>query len=259
MSVRGIVADSKYAQMTPSKTFIGFNNNNLFRVDPRISGSSKMAEGKQYATKNDFSCAVTTGNGEVALASEKGDIRLYNKLGIRAKSHLPAFGDPILGIDTTEDGRYVLATCKTYLLLVRTVSDDGSVSGFTKSLGAKKPAPIRLQLKPEHAAYVGEISFTPAKFNIGSSGPEKFIVTSTGPFVITWNFRRIKQGKVFDYTIKQYQDNVVADQFKFNDNRAIVVALPHDVKVADKTSFVTPKKLYSSARVDRDSIVNSPF
>lgn len=30
----------------------------------------------------------------------------------------------------------------------------------------------------------------------------------------TWNFRRVKNGQLYDYTIKQYQDQVVADNFK---------------------------------------------
>ena len=47
---------------------------------------------KQYATKNDFSAAVTTNTGKLAVASNKGDIRLFDRLGIRAKTQLPALG-----------------------------------------------------------------------------------------------------------------------------------------------------------------------
>jgi hypothetical protein len=53
-------------------------------------------------TKNKFSCAATTGKGELAVASAKGEIRLYNKLSTRAKTMLPGLGDAIIGIDTTE-------------------------------------------------------------------------------------------------------------------------------------------------------------
>ncbi len=45
-----------------------------------------------YKTKVDFSAASTTGNGELAMANEKGEIRLYNKLDKRAKTALPGFG-----------------------------------------------------------------------------------------------------------------------------------------------------------------------
>ena len=78
----------------------------------------------------------------------------------------------------------------------------------------KKPIPKRLQLKPEHVAALGiPISFTSAKFNTGE-GEEKNIVTSTGPYVITWNFRRVKQGKLYDYSIRKYHDTVVADKYE---------------------------------------------
>jgi hypothetical protein len=93
MPVNEIIPDSKYAQLTPQKTVIGINKNSIFRIDPRLSGTKRVVdESKQYATKSDFSCAVTTGRGELAVASKKGDIRLYNKLNIRAKTHLPGLG-----------------------------------------------------------------------------------------------------------------------------------------------------------------------
>ena len=125
---------------------------------------------KSYAVKNDFSCGATTGAGELAVASAKGEIRLFNKLDKRAKTLLPMFGDPILGVDTTENGKFILATCKTYLLLINTELNDGSGTGFTKSMGGAedKPIPKRLQLKPEHVAYMGSApSFTPARFSTG--------------------------------------------------------------------------------------------
>jgi len=40
---------------------------------------------KQYATKNDFSAATTTESGKVAVASNKGDIRLFDSIGKNAK------------------------------------------------------------------------------------------------------------------------------------------------------------------------------
>jgi hypothetical protein len=69
----------------------------------------------------------------------------------------------------------------------------------------KKPVPIRLQLRPEHVAWMQSVvSFTAAKFNTGEDGSEKAIITSTGPYVITWNFRKVKAGKLYDYQIKVF-------------------------------------------------------
>jgi hypothetical protein len=243
--------------MTPMKTIIGLNHNSIFRIDSRLPGTKRVeGESKQYVTKNDFSCGATTGKGELAVGSNKGEIRLYNKLNIRAKTHLPGLGDPIMGIDSTENGRFIIATCKTYLLLIDTEIKDGSkASGFQKSMGEYKPVPKRLQLKPEDVTRMGvPVQFTSAKFNTGA-GDEKTIVTSSGPFVITWNFRLVKQGKLYSYTIREYQDKVVADNFKYGQDRSIIVALPENVEMISKSTLQTPAKLLKS----RNSIVNSPF
>jgi hypothetical protein len=71
------------------------------------------------------------------------------------------------------------------------------------------------------------LSFTPARFNVGINEEEKTIVTSTGPYVITWNFRRVKLGHK-EYQIKEYADTVVADNFKYGQDRSIIVALPNE-------------------------------
>lgn len=242
--VTSILPNSKYSQMTGESTFIGLNSNSIFRIDPRLPGSKRVeTEMKSYAVKNDFSCGATTGNGELAVASAKGELRLFNKLDKRAKTLLPMFGDPILGVDTTENGKLILATCKTYLLLINTELTDGSgATGFTKSMGGaeSKPVPKRLQLKPEHVAYMGSApSFTPARFSTGQS-EERAIITSSGPYVITWNLRRVKQGHLYDYQIKKYDDVVVADNFRYGQDRSIVVTLPESVTMISKKSLSCP-------------------
>lgn len=254
--VTQILPDSKYAQMTPQKTLVGISSKAIFRIDPRLSGKKLVdSESKQYVSKNQFSCATTTGKGELAVASEKGDIRLFNKLNVRAKTHLPGIGDPIIGIDVTEDGKWIIATCKNYLLLINTTPKEGT-SGFHKSMGEQKPIPRRLQLKPEHVAWMGiPVNFTAARFNTGQDTEERTIVTSSGPYVITWNFRRVKQGHLNDYQIKKYSDNIVADNFRFGQDKNIIVALPNDVAMVSKSQLQTPSKLLKS----RSDIVNSPF
>lgn len=173
--VKSFLPDSKFAQTTQQQTFIGLSHNGVFRIDPRLAGSKLVdSEFKQYATKNDFSVASTTESGRLAVASNKGDIRLFDKLGKNAKTALPALGDAIIGLDVSADGRWVLATCKTYLLLVDTLIPEdagryGGSSGFDRSFPANaKPTPKRLQLKPEHIAHMeaeskAGISFKPAQ------------------------------------------------------------------------------------------------
>ncbi|ORX38466.1 cytoplasm protein, partial [Kockovaella imperatae] len=166
--VSNIIPESKYAQMDPQQTFIGHSHNGIFRIDPRVSGNKLVqSQFKQYATKNDFSTAATTDSGKLVVASNKGDIRLFDQIGKNAKTALPPLGDPIIGVDVTADGRWLVATCKTYLLLIDLLIGDGRYKGslgFDRSFPAdSKPVPKRLGLKPEHAAYMKDaVSFTPA-------------------------------------------------------------------------------------------------
>jgi tRNA (guanine9-N1)-methyltransferase len=83
-------ASSKYAGMTDEQTLIGLSKTGLYRIDPRLAGSKLVdSEYKQYKSANDFSAAATTEAGHIAVASAKGDIRLYDRLGINAKTALP--------------------------------------------------------------------------------------------------------------------------------------------------------------------------
>jgi hypothetical protein len=169
ITVDHIAPDNKFAEMTPEQTLVGASHNALFRVDPRVSGNKMVdSQYKQYAGKNKFSGVTTTATGKLAVASEKGDIRLFDSIGKNAKTALPPLGDPIVGIDVTADGRFIVATTKTYLLLIDTLIGDGKYAGslgFDRSFPANaKPIPRRLQLRNEHVAYMNhEISFTPAR------------------------------------------------------------------------------------------------
>ncbi|GAA5865793.1 hypothetical protein JCM3774_003096 [Rhodotorula dairenensis] len=262
-SVQNFLPDSKFAQTTQQQTFIGHSHNGLFRIDPRLAGTKLVdSEFKQYATKADFSAAATTEGGKLVVGSAKGDLRLFDKLGKNAKTALPALGDPIIGVDVSADGRWILATCKTYLLLIDTMIPETSGSKYAGQLGfdrsfpaAEKPTPRRLTLKPEHIAHMQEVqggdgvSFTPAKFNAGLSGePERTIVTSTGPFIVAWNFRQVKTGNVHNYTLRRFSEEVVADNFKFGGDREIIVTLPENVFVEEKKKLKAPT---------RDSIVRT--
>lgn len=61
------------------------------------------------------------------------------------------------------------------------------------------------------------------RFNAGLSGePERTIVTSTGPFIVAWNFRQVKSGNINNYTLRRFSEEVVADNFKFGGDREIV-------------------------------------
>lgn len=232
-NINAIQKTEKYSNLTAAQDFVGLNKNMLMRMDPRTS--KFIVQSKKYAagTRAKLECVATTGAGYLAVASTTGDIRLYDQIGKQAKTHLPGLGDKIISIDVTDDGNFVLATTAKYLLIIDTRVDGQEKGGFLKSMGKDKPPPRKLVIKATDIAKyrMGEINFTSAHFNTGAS-MERSIVTSTGPFIVTWNFRAIKMGKLDSYKIKRYRDNIVADDFAYNDDGRIVVTLPNNVGVA---------------------------
>ncbi|KAI0081752.1 VID27-domain-containing protein [Panus rudis PR-1116 ss-1] len=269
INVDHMAPDSKFAQMTPEQTLVGASHNALFRIDPRISGNKMVdSQYKQYVSKNKFSGVATTDAGKLAVASEKGDIRLFDTIGKNAKTALPPLGDPIIGIDVTANGRWIVATTKTYLLLIDTLIGEGRYTGqlgFDRSFPANaKPIPKRLQLRAEHVAYMEHsVSFTPARFNMGEGQEENAIVTSTGQFVVAWDFKKVRKGQLDKYEIKKYEDLVVQDNFKFGDDKEIIVALQNNVLAVNKKSLKRPTRasLATPRRSVQSSsdIVNAPY
>ncbi|TFK75851.1 VID27-domain-containing protein [Pluteus cervinus] len=268
ITVDHITPENKFAPTTREQTLVGISHNSLFRIDPRVSGT-KLVESqfKQYISKNKFSGVTTTAQGKLAVASEKGDIRLFDSIGKNAKTALPPLGDPIIGIDVTADGRWVVATTKTYLLLIDTKIGDGRYAGslgFDRSFPANaKPIPRRLQLRSEHVAYMGHnVSFTPARFNQGKDQEENAIITSTGQFVVAWDFAKVKKGRLDVYEIKKYEDYVVQDNFKFGDDKEIIVALQNNVLAINKKNLKKPTRHSlggAGPGPSRSSIVNAPY
>lgn len=273
----------KYSQMSGEQTILGLSRNALYRIDPRLSGN-KMVDSdlKQYTSKNDFSAAATTEKGHIAVASNKGDIRLFDRLGINAKTALPAIGDPIIGVDVSADGRWVLATTRTYLLLIDALQKEGKNEGklgFEKAFPKDaKPQPRRLALTPSHVAQFqhetkAPVSFTPARFNAGVESTETTIVTATGPFVVTWSLKKVLAGRKDPYSIKRYAEEVKADNFRYGSDKNLIVALPNEVNMVAKRALRrptresiampsrvgTPRKGGRGSYLSRNDIVNSPY
>lgn len=221
------------SKLVDSETLIGLSDYSVFRIDPRTK--EKVTQSKEYKTKNEFMCGMSTSNGHVAVASKNGDLRLYDKIDKRAKSLLPGFGDEVKYVDVTSSGENIICTCKNYLLLY---SVDGN---YKNQVGKDKPVPKKLTLRPEHLAYINEeINFTPAKFSTDKH--EDSIITSTGKFVVKWNLKDVLEGKVYSYQLSRCSDLVVADNFEFGVNDNIIVTMPDDVKSLKGSVLRRPNK-----------------
>lgn len=208
-------------------TLVGLSDYSLFRIDPRVK--EKIVEKKEYKTKNEFSCGMATGSGGVAVASRKGDLRLYDKIDKRAKTLLPGFGDEVRGIDTSKDGSVILCTCKSYILVFQVNPN------YSKN-SKQSPTPRRLQLKPQHLGFIkDEIAFSTAKFDQNDT----VIISSTGRFIVKWKVEDVLAGNIYSYSLKALSESVVDENFIVNGSD-IVVALKNDVKKVDEKDLKRP-------------------
>lgn len=244
---------TKHAQTTDEKMLLGVAARNMFKIDPRLGGNKVVpGEEKFYMKISPFSTVASTDQGYIAVGSTNGEIRLLDKLGKQAKTMLPSMGDSILGLTVSANGRWVLATFKTYLLLIEVSNEENN--GFTKSWPKdSKPRPRRLQISPENTAYMFQathepIHFTQAHFNSGIGIEEQSIVTSTGPYVVTWSLAKILKNDPNPYLIKRYDSNVTADNFVFGTDKRLIVALEDDVGTLSKSALRKP---------NRDTLLNT--
>ncbi len=171
----------------------------------------------------------------MAIGSSKGNIRLYCKPdATKANVVLPGFGDPITGLDITGDGTWVLATCPKYLLLIPTKGSAEGKIAFNSRVPKDQMSPLRLALQPLDIQryHLDQEVFTYATFNTGSaSGCEEAIISSVGMYIIMWNLRQVKRGKLESYTLKQAESKIVVNQFKFDNPDHVLITTQQNVKV----------------------------
>ncbi|XP_063933671.1 VID27-like protein isoform X2 [Zophobas morio] len=241
-----------------SETFIGLGRSRIYHVDPRAPDCRiPDKEMTQYTGSTQLTCGATTRDGYLVVGTDKGEIKLFTgkgKYDKRAKTALPGLGDPIIGIDVTTDGKWILATCEQYLLVVSTFFAKNAKEslGFVTPMGSHKPTPIKLTIQAKHVALMNEkLKFTRACFDLNEKG-ERFIVASTGHFAIQWDFQDVQRRKITNYVIKKFNDVVVSDQFTPQNDRHVVVATQRDIGIASREEFKTPTK-------KRLSVVNSPY
>ena len=231
--------------MTDDNCILGVSSNALLTMDGRVDDKNKIVDIKRYKTNPKMEVIATSNFGGIAVGSSNGEIRLYKKVGQNAKTLLPGFGgiynlniiDPILSLDITSDGKWILATCPTYLVLKPT-QFKGEKNGFISSMGKDKPRPKSLKLKPiDIAKYkISSVRFTPAKFNVNQNEGETNIITSTGDYIINWNFAKVIKGITDDYKIKKANQNILNSQFKFN-RAQIVVTMDNKLRIQNQKYF----------------------
>ncbi|KAL7206535.1 hypothetical protein ACSBR2_019281 [Camellia fascicularis] len=212
ITMRDITNDTKGSQLDPSEsTFLGLDDNRLCQWDMRdrkgmvqniASANSPVlqwTQGHQFSKGTNFQCFATTGDGSIVVGSIDGKIRLYSKTSMRqAKTAFPGLGSPITHVDVTYDGKWVLGTTDTYLILICTLftdKDGRTKTGFGGRMGNKIPAPRLLKLTPVDSHMSGtDNKFQGGQFSwVTENGKqERHLVATVGKFSVIWNFQQVK-------------------------------------------------------------------
>ncbi|MED6194889.1 Protein cypro4 [Stylosanthes scabra] len=214
ITMRDITNDSKGAQLDPTgSTFLGLDDNRLCRWDMRdrngivqnIADAStpvlNWAQGHQFSRGTNFQCFATTGDGSIVVGSLDGKIRLYSINSMRqAKTAFPGLGSPITHVDVTYDGKWIVGTTDTYLIVI-----SGTNNKFRKA----------------QFSWVTE-----------NGRQERHIVATVGKFSVIWNFQQVKDGShecyqnqqglksCYCYKIVLRDDSIVDSRF-MHDNFAV--------------------------------------
>lgn len=208
------------------------NQRNLFKLDPRLNPKQAAAQSKIYSSNYHFNSISTNNQGNFVVGNELGELRLYKEVGQNAKNLYPGMGDPILALDCTKDGRWLLATCKNYLLFVPAFHQDRNAFEYTIK-NVDKPTPRMLKIHPKDilAYNIKEVSFINGRFDDSEKDREQFIVVGCGNLVFTWPIKKVLQGKIFEYEVKRLDDKIINNEFKFNDPKKMFIALPSEIRL----------------------------
>ncbi|KAG2656414.1 protein CYPRO4-like [Panicum virgatum] len=226
INMRDITNDSKGAQMDPSEsTFLGLDDNRLCRWDMRDrrgivqnlatateSPVLQWTQGHQFSRGTNFQCFASTGDGSIVVGSLDGKIRLYSKSSMRmAKTAFPGLGSPITHLDVTYDGKWILGTTDTYLILICTIfidKDGKEKTGFSGRMGHRIAAPRLLKLNPLDSHLAGANNrFREGRFSwVTENGKqERHLVATVGKYSVVWNFLQVKNSQHECY---QYQEGL---------------------------------------------------
>ena len=219
-------------QTTDEKIIYGVNPKSVFTLDERMNNKNNVGDIKTYQTKNYANKIISTGEGQFVTGGEKGDLRFYDRIGIKAKNLFTLYGDPIRHIEISGDDKYLLLTCDKYLILINTNDKKGEENAFKRTVKLeerREPLTLRISAKDMAKYDLEDKAFTPARFNLNESGVNN-IITSLGEYVIFWNYNDIRKGKK-NYKIKKADDLVIDNYFKIGKGNKIIIGMPTKVRM----------------------------
>ena len=138
-----ICSKRKEGQRTNEPLIYGVNSDSVFTLDERVGNKNHIVNIKSYFSRNDTNIIMSNYNGQFVTGSIRGELRLYDKMGFKAKNTFSFYEDPIRFIDISSDDQNILLTCDKYILLVSVEKNP-----FLRTLkGSERKTPIRLGIK----------------------------------------------------------------------------------------------------------------
>ncbi|GIQ87647.1 vacuolar import/degradation, Vid27-related [Kipferlia bialata] len=201
------------------KSILCMNEQGVHMMDTRVGGrEDSIVSGKTYKSKVDLTCVRTTTSGFIVTGAADGAIRLYTKVGQRAKTLFPGNGTPIKALDISLDEEWILATTAKQLIVLSTRGKDNVDKNGFKSYGLGQDRHtsriLKLTMEDQYRIGINQIDFRPATFNLmpQEGGEQVYICSGSGQYVILWNFKRVKRGETA-YKLHKTSDHLVGAQF----------------------------------------------
>lgn len=276
LTMRDITNDTKGSQLDPSEsTFLGLDDNRLCQWDMRdrrgivqtLAGDGapvlNWTQGHQFSRGTNFQCFATTGDGSIVVGSADGKIRLYSKSSMRmAKTAFPGLGSPITHVDVTYDGKWILGTTDTYLILICTLftdKDGKTKTGFSGRMGNKIPAPRLLKLTPLDSHLAGaDNKLHGGQFSwVTENGKqERHLVATVGKFSVIWDFQQVKNSAHECYRNQQGLKSCYCYKIVLKDDSIVDSRFMHDKFAANNSPeaplvVATPQKVSSISIASR--------
>ncbi|TKY59092.1 CYPRO4 protein [Spatholobus suberectus] len=239
ITMRDITNDTKGSQLDPSEsTFLGLDDNRLCQWDMRdrkgivqniVTASSSpvlhWSQGHQFSRGTNFQCFATTGDGSIVVGSLDGKIRLYSKTSMRqAKTAFPGLGSPITSVDVTYDGKWVLGTTDTYLVLICTLftdKDGKTKTGFSGRMGTG------YLLRDAFCSF--GFGYTDNIYKVTENGKqERHLVATVGKFSVIWDFQQVKNSAHECYRNQQGLKSCYCYKIVLKDESIVESRFMHD-------------------------------
>ena len=214
----------KFDQKIDSNLIYGITSNSMFLFD---CNEGNIIQEKKYEMNYHMNCISTGINNELAIATEKGEIRLYNKIG-KALNLYSLNGNKIKNIDISNNGNFIVCTCDFQLIVFNTIGKN-KLNSFYKRVSYENRNPvIYLKLRDSDIKKynLNGIKYNNGKFNINNEN-ENDIICSIGKLVVIWSFN---YGKYDKYQIFKMNENIISSEYKYGKNQ-IVITMPKNISI----------------------------